>query len=119
MSPLSLSRSPANDGDEGLVGFLEKILHVRLVNLSGIYGTCPTWPKARENAERQIQINYYKNQTFIKSHMQDSKLMLVVNPISCYESNLLFKLIELTLGELQTVLQVLDLSGQVVHYFIS
>ena len=31
----------------------------------------PTWPKARENAERQIQINYYKIQTFIKSHVQD------------------------------------------------
>ena len=31
---------------------------------------------------------------------------------------LLFKLIELTLGELQTVLQVLDLSGQVIHSFI-
>uniref|UniRef100_A0A8K9V774 Raftlin n=1 Tax=Oncorhynchus mykiss TaxID=8022 RepID=A0A8K9V774_ONCMY len=31
---------------------------------------------SRENAELQIQINYYKNQTFIKSHMQDSKLKL-------------------------------------------
>ena len=36
----------------------------------------PTWPKARENAERQIQITYYKNQTLIKSHMQDRKLKL-------------------------------------------
>ena len=30
------------------------------------------WPisnPARENAERQIQIKYYKNQTFMKSHM--------------------------------------------------
>ena len=32
---------------------------------------------------------------------------------------LLFQLIKLTLGELQTVLHVLDLSGQVIHYFIS
>ena len=31
----------------------------------------------------------------------------------------LFKLIELTMRELQTDLQVLDLSGQAVHYFIS
>ena len=37
-----------------------------LIDLSGI---CATWPKARENAERQIQINYYKNLTFMKSHM--------------------------------------------------
>ena len=29
----------------------------------------PTWPKARENAVRQIQIKLYKNQTFMKSHM--------------------------------------------------
>ena len=29
----------------------------------------PTWPKTRENAARQIQINLYKNLTFIKSHM--------------------------------------------------
>ena len=29
-----------------------------------------------ENAERQIQINYYKNLTLIKSHMQDNKLKL-------------------------------------------
>ena len=41
------------------------------LNLSGICGTL-----ASENKERQIQINYYKNHTFMKSHMQDSKLKL-------------------------------------------
>ena len=29
----------------------------------------PTWPIASENAESQIQIKYYKKQTFMKSHM--------------------------------------------------
>ena len=31
-------------------------------------------PKARENAERQIQLTYFKNQTFMTSHMQECKL---------------------------------------------
>ena len=37
----------------------------------------------------------------------------------CHLAILLFQLVELTLGELQTVPQVLDLSGQVVHSLIS
>ena len=41
----------------------------------------PTWPTARENVERQIQIKYYKNLTFIKSHVRyQIKAILVVNP---------------------------------------
>jgi hypothetical protein len=46
-------------------------------------GKRPTLPKARENAERQIQIHSYKNLTFMKSHnLQDNKFKAarVVNP---------------------------------------
>jgi hypothetical protein len=30
----------------------------------------PTWPKASENAERQIQINYYKKLTHEITHVR-------------------------------------------------
>ena len=59
------------------VDVLADLPKIQFVNLSWIGARkCPTWPIARENAERQIQIKYSKIQTFIKSHMQDSKLKL-------------------------------------------
>ena len=48
--------------------------------------------KSQENAEHQIQINYYKNLTFIKSHIQDSKLklhLLWIQP-TCQISKMIF-----------------------------
>ena len=64
----------------GQVGCKRPLYHKKLTRAWNTAGALvKIWPKASENAMRQILINYYKNLTFMESHMQDSKLKLHFN----------------------------------------